>query len=422
VVLDRGYAQKADIRKGGVGTETQIISAEVYNKSDQNKFVAIIAEKDAEGKPYLPVYYKSRIYIDLSEPDGYAANFDQLLRWIFDKPLHVKPELGRTPEFLKENQIALGTQSRARRAVEAIRNAAPSAVGALNEYLSTLSTDLEKFRIEPTNAPDFDELVVKNIDAFTPYRDEYIQVISVLARYWPFPSAQGHIHRFFENMIPYLFRKPGQSSWRDTDFDSFAFIVHELFLYTIALLLIQERFDVVNELLTSGYYLGPAAENKSEPMRDFEVFRQHCKSFQIRNQRLNLRRLSVRSDLLKQRSEASGVQFSALMQADFVLFLRSCTLVLEAPAKDWWPRQWWPETLLFAQWPVGAFELFARAQSRAYFERVKGMLGVKSLDEFKELFVQFSQSAQRRLHVPTWDHVYIVPAELAGIDKLGSRP
>jgi hypothetical protein len=38
MVLDRTYAEQADGRKGGVGTETQIISPEIYAKADQNKF------------------------------------------------------------------------------------------------------------------------------------------------------------------------------------------------------------------------------------------------------------------------------------------------------------------------------------------------------------------------------------------------
>ena len=35
VISDKQYAQKADARKAGVGTESQIISKEVYEKVDQ---------------------------------------------------------------------------------------------------------------------------------------------------------------------------------------------------------------------------------------------------------------------------------------------------------------------------------------------------------------------------------------------------
>src|SRR5690348_88423 len=54
VVCDRGYQTKADDRKGGVGTETQLISKEVYENTDQEKFIPIILEYDETGKPCIP--------------------------------------------------------------------------------------------------------------------------------------------------------------------------------------------------------------------------------------------------------------------------------------------------------------------------------------------------------------------------------
>src|SRR5204862_7572454 len=119
LVCDRTYVEKADGRSGGVGTETQIISPEIYAKQDQNKFVAIVAEKDDNGNPYLPIYYKSRIYIDLSDSDLYAKNFEQVLRWAYDKPLYVKPELGKKPAFVDDSgAITLGTTAKFRRALD----------------------------------------------------------------------------------------------------------------------------------------------------------------------------------------------------------------------------------------------------------------------------------------------------------------
>lgn len=118
IICDEVYASKADDRSGGVGTETQIISREVYENQEQGKFVAIIAERDSEGKAYLPTYYKSRIYIDLSEPDNNADNFEKLLRWIYDKPLYTRPEIGKRPSFLDESDgISLGTSAVHKRAI-----------------------------------------------------------------------------------------------------------------------------------------------------------------------------------------------------------------------------------------------------------------------------------------------------------------
>src|SRR4051794_26801720 len=63
LICDKAYADKADGRSGGVGTEAQIISSEIYEKTTQDKFVAVVADKDDKGTPYVPAYYRSRIYI-----------------------------------------------------------------------------------------------------------------------------------------------------------------------------------------------------------------------------------------------------------------------------------------------------------------------------------------------------------------------
>lgn len=417
VVLDSGYVEKADGRKGGVGTETQIISAEVYKKTDQNKFVAVIAEKDAEDKPYLPIYYKSRIYIDLSDPDAYANSFDQLLRWVYDKPLHVKPELGKAPEFVKEDAITLPTRSRARRAIDLARTGGMGAAGALDEYLAVLGDELEKFRISKNNIEPFDELVIKNIAAFLPYRDEYIEVVSTVARHWQVVDAGQYLHKFLEKIAIYLFRPPSITSWTETDFDNFYFIVHEIFLYTIAILIRHERFDPVNALLSTGYYLGDAAQNRLDPIEDFGIFRMYAKSFRIRNERLKLRRLSIHADLLEQRSQTSGLPFKSLMQADFLLFLRSSVLAIKTNA-----HQWWPETLLYAARQSGPFEIFARAQSVAYFERIKAMIGVSNIDELREVVSQFSNAPTARIYIPRWEGNFADPNALSGAKQLASRP
>ncbi|BCA03504.1 hypothetical protein H12S4_44080 [Bradyrhizobium diazoefficiens] len=234
MVFDRRYVEKANDRSGGVGTEAQIITSQIYDKSDQDKFIGVIAQVDPEGKPYKPLYYASRLHLDLSNADIYAENFDQLLRWLFGKPAYPKPALGKAPEFLNDNSVVLPTRSRAQRSSNLLRTAAPGAIGALNEYLESLSDGFEELRIEGSNRDDFDEEVVKSISAFIPYRDEYLGVLAALARA---PSGEDGaivVKRFFERLIPFLTRPEPMMSWSEHWFDNFRFIIHELFLYTVA--------------------------------------------------------------------------------------------------------------------------------------------------------------------------------------------
>jgi len=258
IICDHTYVEKADNRSGGVGTETQIISPEIYAKSDQNKFVVIVAERDKNGEVCLPAYYKSRIYIDLSESDLYATNFEQLLRWIYDKPLYLKPKMGKKPEFLSEiDSINLGTSVKYKRALDAIRNNRGYAKGALDDYFQTFVVNLEEFR---------------NIDNFLPYRNEAITIFLAIAQYRNIPETWQQLHKFFENIIPYMDNPEGTIARMESDFDNFRFIIHELFLYAISSLLKYECFDAVTYLICQHYFVEKNNEhNKNRILWDVET-------------------------------------------------------------------------------------------------------------------------------------------------------
>lgn len=103
ILSDRMYAEKADQRKGGVGDETTIISAEVYGNADQHKFIPVVMERDEEGKVFLPAYLKSRIFRNLSGAN-YEDEYETLLRTIFEQPSHRRPEIGKPPGWLTDER------------------------------------------------------------------------------------------------------------------------------------------------------------------------------------------------------------------------------------------------------------------------------------------------------------------------------
>ncbi len=106
MICDRKYAEKADDRAAGVGVETVIITPEIYNKTAQTKFVPIVRERDDEGEPWLPVYLKSRIYIDFCNDDNFAESYDKLLRDITNKPTRKRPRRGeKLPAHLLEEGV-----------------------------------------------------------------------------------------------------------------------------------------------------------------------------------------------------------------------------------------------------------------------------------------------------------------------------
>lgn len=196
-------------------------------------------------------------------------------------------------------------------------------------------------------------------------------------------------------------------------FDNFKFIVHELFLYGLAILLKYDRLEQANYLLTQQYYVPGNSDYGRDVMINFQVFREYMESLQHRNKRLNLRRLSLRADLLKDRCNGTGIDFRYLMQADFIAFMRA---EIEANANN---GNWWPETLLYIGHFNNSFEIFARSISKSYFDRVKILLAVNVKNDLEPLLNNY-QNQSRQL--PRWQFESFNPAALLGYSKLATKP
>jgi len=407
--------EKANKRSGGVGTEAQIITPEVYGAQDQSKFVAVIKERDENGNPYVPVYYKSRIYIDLSEASTYEENFEQLTRWIYNQPLYRRPQLGQKPAFLSEtaNSVHLPTSAAYRRALDGIKSGRNYAIPALVEYFSVVSKGMEEFRISYSDKQPFDEKLISSIEAFMPYRNELISMFLTISLYRDDEEVRQCVHRFFESLIPYMDRPPEVQQWSSWNFDNYKFIVHELFLYCISAFIQNNRFDAAAYMLSTDYYVEAHPERGRAAMVSFTTFWQYTESLTARNLRLKARRLSLRADLLLARSKGGGVEWRTLMAADFVMFMRSKIHVrgdLDI---------WRPETLLFVGRANNHFEIFARAKSAAFFEKMKVLLGInKKMD--LEPILQSLETVQGS--IPRWEFDSFNPRALLGFDALQTTP
>ena len=357
MLCDSTYKRKADERKGGVGTESQILSKEIYAANNENKFVAVVLEKDDGGRAIVPTFYSSRIYIDLSDVSHYEAEFERLVRWVFNKPLYQRPEMGDAPSYLSETElVSSGTSTLARRAMAAIKDGRPHAKATLREYFCAVAESLKQFRVELGLAEEeADERVVAMVDAMLPLRDEIVGVFSMVVIYGDVEQTAGAAHQFLEDALPLLERPDEITAWPQYSADALRFFLHELFLHFVAISLSSERWDIAATLLGQGYYSEKAAEYGRPQISSYAVFKGGVESLVIRNQRLNLQRTSLHADFIKARAEHSTVSLTQLMEADFVAYLRAVTT----------GERWWPITLLYATFRYsGAFKVFAKAESR----------------------------------------------------------
>jgi len=376
LVCDRKYKEKADARTGGAGTEAQIISPALYGAGEKRntKFVAVLAEKNENGGGFVPTYYGGRIYIDLSDESERSERFEQLVRWVFDKPVHVRPAIGARPAFLEETEgLQLQTSIKARRTTDAIRSHKPFWAAALREYLEALCCGLEQLRLSGSQ-DNFEDLVSASIKSFVPYRNEYLEVIRVVAQHNPGSDGPEVIHRFIESILPYSVAPSGLMSHTRWQFDNFCFLIYEMYLLTVAIFLKAEIFEYARVLVQQDYFGERLSYSGNRNMHAFtRINRMDLGSFQRTMQKLGLRTNSMRAHVLVERIPATGLQLTDVMQADL-------TLALAGRAREDSQVRWWPDTLLYSQYNQGAFPIFARSSSRAYYAKVQPIIGMSGSD------------------------------------------
>ena len=414
IVSDRVYAEKSDSRKGGAGTEAQIISKELYEGEDQQKFVAVVTERNDEDEPYLPAYYTSRVYIDFSDRGRYSDSFEQLLRWIENKPSHKKPNLGKLPSYLTDEEaiISLSTNTSKRRAYDAIVEVKKHAYPATKDYFELFTDELQKFRLSTDVDPLSDEFS-QNFESFVSYRDECLDVMKGIARYAHEDRYLELVHEFFERFLQYFEAPEGWMSYREFVFDNYKFFAHELFLHCGAVFVDELRADLFNVLVERQYYLRRKADFGGDPLVDYTEFRQHLKSLEVRKGKLAPRRPSLVGDMMKERSASTGTDFRSIMQVDFLLFVRADL----ANLSDF--HRWWPETLVFLEFDNRAFEIFERSRSSKYFEKIRPFLGNATKDDLEKLVAEYGRNGRS---TPNWGFHSVVPGALIGVQNLCTRP
>ncbi len=416
IISDKQYTTKSNERQGGAGTEAQIISKELFETQDQSKFVALTTERDDKGQMYLPAYYTSRIYIDFSEQPRSADSFEQLLRWLFDKPLHERPALGKKPAFLdSEQNVRLATNTEFTRAQSAIKEGRTNALTAVQDFFAKMIEQLPLLRFEGDPRKDY-ETFKNNLAAFIPYRNQIIEIVNLIARSKLSIEYYEAIHRFIEDFM-YLFEPPeGVNQWRETDFKNFKFWGYETFLYIVAILIKEREYDGFDVIITRPFYIQNSRRNdKTRSLSDLYFY---SETFEYWNKAKELRRVSLSTDFIHERSTGSGVRFHYLAQADFILYFRAEINQMRGGNYD----TWFPMLMIYHDNHSGPFEIFARAASAKELPAALKFLGLQDKSEFDAMILPFVDGTRRGPSLSSYSFSRFDPPILVGYDKLCTRP
>lgn len=390
IICDEGYKNKANSRNGGVGTESQIITPEVYKDIEQEKFIPIISERDDEGNNFVPSYIKSRMYIDLSEEEHFEKNYEQLLRSIFKVPLHRQPPIGTPPSYITEEKKPYFST---KNVVRQIKNAEISNPKRLKSLWFTFATEfwasLKLLKIDVVEeGKHSDEEVYEKINLFDPLRDDYIEALEIMVSSETIETDD--VIEFFEKM--YSFIQPENfDSYKPSHYQHYKFIVKETFLYTISILLQRKKFLMTRELLEAEYQT--ASEYYHDDYIKFVNFNFHLSSLEKRSERLQLNLISPSSTLIKER--ANDKYLNALLEADLILFYISLLQKVKEPDT----KLWLPKTAIYKK--RNNLKILTKLKSTRYFTKAKYLFDVDSSDELKQMI-----DATNQISIPMFDFHY----------------
>ena len=350
VICNEDYALKADARKGGVGTESTIMSGDIYSLAEQTKLIPILMEWK-NGEACLPTFLKSRMYIDMSSNETYELGYDQLLRDIYSKPLLRKPALGKMPSYLEADEPVLLSTAREQQKLKEKIDQSSDLQTWIARYCDKIIESLDQFKVTFSGGKTCDliELVEKSIASMQVVNNDFIAFVDTVASNSECNGKQ--FVDFFEKLLQYYEDKDielasSTDSWHLRN-DNYRFFNYELFLSFTAI------FQKHN--YTLDYYKNKVYSSSSQ---------------------VAILMNNYGSD-----------KFASWVEVDILLYYLS--LIYGKPGDRM--SMWYPTLSIYNR----AFEILPKMASMRYFEKAKVMFGVADKDSFKTLIARTKDELQR---------------------------
>ena len=386
VICNEDYARKADDRTGGVGTESTIMSSDIYSLAEQTKFIPILAEKK-NGEPCLPTFLKSRLYVDMSSNDIYELGYNQLLRDIYEKPLLRKPALGKMPSYLAADEPVLLSTAQEQRMLKEKVAESTNLQTWIAKYCDKLIESLDQFKVtfRGGKTGDLIEMIEKSIASMQVVNNDFITFVETVASNSECNGKQ--FVDFFEKLLQYYEDKDielasSTDSWHLCN-DNYRFFNYELFLSFAAIMLKYERFDIIKEVVDTDYCILSNRLGRQIKALNFAEFQKHNYTLDYYKNK----GFSSSSQVAILMNNYGGEKFDSWVEVDILLYYLS--LIYGKPGDR--ISMWYPTLSIYNR----AFEILPKIASMRYFEKAKVMFGVGDKDSFKTLLVRTKDELQR---------------------------
>ena len=374
ILLDPVYEKKANERHGGVGTETQIISPEIYNKVKQEKFLPVIFERGENGEIPKPQYLKTMLHFDLSQEEKYDSEYQRLVKRLYGIEIVEKPELGKKPSWLEEKSIL---PTKILTGYECLKQQKSDNIKK-DEYRNFLFAVKEKIvnfsKDELGGSVSADEYIELYADTKL-YRDDFLHLLKYS---FYVPEAYKIIASVMEEICVEIKDKGGYEG------EVMRTLLHEIFIYVVAFYLKNKNSDAVSYILSKTYFVGRYGYNEDQ---SFDVFYDHNENLDgAVSQKDGKNYYSGTANYWINNINVEICNRNEFVFAD--IFCHNASMFVENYTKEWF---WFPITYIYdrAEYGNSLFRQFAiRLKSKEHLYETVKIMGFPDTDAFKKKYIE----------------------------------
>lgn len=367
ILMDEGYAAKANKRQGGVGTEAQIISPEIYDKVEQTKFIPVLFDLGKNGERCVPTFLKSRKYIDLTDENTFEQEYKDLVKQIYGVHAVAKPTLGTKPAWVDSEPIVPVQKITAYKNLANYSSEKERSV-KITEYLNSIKNDIVEAFNQSGNYIQGQALAL--YENAIPLRDEFLfllkQIICV-------ENTEDRLCDFFEELHTLIYEKY-RFNWAGETANLF---VNELFIYTIAVYYKNHFYKELSRIFTRPYFC------EDDSVSNFTVFRVYSDCFQ--------RDMNARDEKNYNSGAAEywtkNINTEICTKEEFVfadILAYNCSVYGNIPPSGYY---WYPVSYIYSGLNQNKMKSFStRLQSLAFLTNAAEMFGYNLSGNFAEQF------------------------------------
>jgi len=375
IISDKTYTEKANARKGGVGTETKLLATDIYKNPYQKKIIPTIWEYE-NNQPCLPYYLESNFSIDFLDEEKYEESYDKLLRHVYNSPLHSEPPLGKKPSYLDDKKVTFNnTRFSINKFKKLIKENPESINENSNEFFTNYLNDLNSITFDDINDNEIDLIknaLIKHLNDYKFLRDYFIDFFSLISK----KSYSNYLD--FEIVTDFLEELKLYNKYYNNEFKSqsesiFSYlIVYELFLYIISICFRNKNYSLAHDLIYNPYFFKDRNSEYSDEPKFYKEFNTHVVLLDKLKYYFNEWSYFALGYLLRDNINMY-FDFEELVDVDLILFYIGLMNFN-------FRTSWYPNIYVFKS--NEKIELLKKMSKKIFFDKIKIIFEVNTPEEF----------------------------------------